>query len=96
MAQMTTEGIKRINELYRKYGTYAKVARETGYSPSTVKKYVVKSVDAEEDMVDPIRYDKPLPPFDPSLFHTRDWGKLCELSDEEIEQTRILWKELIV
>ena len=96
MAQVNNDAIKRINELYRKDGTYARVARETGFSPSTVKKYVIQDSNEDTEEVEPIRYNKPLPPFDPSLFHSRDWGNLCVLTDEEIAKTKVLWKELIV
>ena len=36
-----SEDILRINELYYKHKTYAEVARQTGFSASTVKKYVI-------------------------------------------------------
>lgn len=32
--------IRKMNELYLEYGTYAAVAREVGRAPSTVKKYI--------------------------------------------------------
>ena len=42
MANRLTEEDKiRINELYIKYGTYAEVARQTGFSPATVRKYII-------------------------------------------------------
>ena len=37
MAKVTNEDIVRFNELYAKLKTYAAVARETGFSASTVK-----------------------------------------------------------
>ena len=42
MARKVTEEDKiLINELYIKLKTYAAVARETGFSPTTVKKYII-------------------------------------------------------
>ena len=40
-SKVTNEDIVRINELYYKYKTYAEVARQTGFSAGTVKKYVI-------------------------------------------------------
>ena len=36
--RVTDEDIKKMNELYLEIGTYAGVAREVGFSGSTVKK----------------------------------------------------------
>lgn len=85
--------IKRMNELYLKIGTYAGVAREVGFSPSTVKKYIQKDYVSEEEL-QLIKYEGPLPEFDPTIFRTDDWGALCTLSDEEVDEIRELWKEL--
>ena len=38
--RITPEEVVLFNQLYRKYGTYAAVARETGRSAHSVKKYV--------------------------------------------------------
>ena len=42
-SKVTNEDILRINELYYKHKVYAEVARQTGFSASTVKKYVDKN-----------------------------------------------------
>ena len=39
--KVTQEDKIRMNELYLKYKTYAEVARQTGFSASTVKKYII-------------------------------------------------------
>ena len=41
--KVTTDDIKQFNELYYKYKSYAEVARITGWSSSTVSKYVDKN-----------------------------------------------------
>lgn len=93
MKLVKNDDIKQMNELYLKYKTYAAVARETGFSPSTVKKYIKKDYQAEESL--PIkRFERPLPEFDPSIFRIEDWGELCVLSKEEVEGIKELWKEL--
>lgn len=93
MKYVTQIDIKEMNQLYLELGTYAAVARATGFSPSTVKKYIIPGYTPP---ISPITFDKPLPEFDPSMFRTNDWGPLCKLSDEELNGVIELWKELDV
>lgn len=95
MRFVTQNDIKEINRLYAELGTYAATARATGFSPATVKKYVIPGYEiVEEENI--IRFDRPLPEFDPTPFRTEDWGKMCVLSPEEIDEVEELWKELEV
>ena len=51
MARKVTEEDKiLINELYIKLKTYAAVARETGFSPTTVKKYIIANYIPKEQI----------------------------------------------
>lgn len=98
MAKRVTEkDILHMNEIYYKTHTFAEVARQTGFSASTVRKYVNvnwKPVISE----DIVKFDlNDLPDFDTTLFeHIDNYGAICILNDEEIAQIRGLWKELIV
>ena len=95
MTVITQKEIKEINQLYAKLKTYAAVARATGFSPATVKKYVIKDwTDVDESTF--IRFDRPLPDFDSTPFRCDDWGPLCVLTHEEEQEIRELWKELEV
>ena len=87
------EDIKKINELYAQYHTYAEVSRQTGFAPSTVKKYVQKDF-IPEDKREYIRFKGPLPEFDPTIFRIDDWNLLCKLTDEEVKMMPKLWEEL--
>ena len=94
-SKVTNEDILRINELYYKYKVYAQVARETGFSASTVKKYVVPNwapVSAETIK----RFDlKDLP--EPSTILFKDitnYGNLCTLTEHEKTEMEELWGEL--
>ena len=87
------DDIKRINELYAQYHTYAEVSRQTGFAPSTVKKYVQKDF-VPEDKRTYVRFEGPLPDFDPTIFRTDNWDPLCKLTDEEMEMMPGLWEEL--
>lgn len=94
MKLITQEDKKKINKLYLELGTYAAVARATGFSPGTVKKYVIPGYTyVEESAVK--RYDRDgLPDLDPMMFREVDWGDLCILSEEECREIKELWKEL--
>lgn len=97
MARVTNEDILRMNEIYYKTHVFAEVARQTGFSASTVRKYVdVNWKPVELDKI--IKFDlNNLPEFDTTPFkHVSDYGAMCILNDEEIDQIRELWKELAV
>ena len=93
MKIVTKEDIRNINKLYLELKTYAAVSRATGFSPSTVKKYIIEGFQNVED-TDIVRYDRPLPEFDPTIFRIEDWAPLCMLTDEEKEALPEIWKEL--
>ena len=96
-SKVTNEDVLRINELYYKHKTYAEVARQTGFSASTVKKYVIKNWApvATENI---IHFDMAqLPDFTKAaeLFRNIDnYGYLCVLTDYEKEEIKELWGEL--
>lgn len=75
---------KRFNELYLTLKSYAAVARETGFSPGTVKRYIVPDY-VPADAREYIRFEGDLPEFETfeSIFKIEDWAPLCELSEEE-------------
>lgn len=95
MRVITNEDVKNINRLYAELKTYAAVARATGFSPATVKKYVKKDYEVINEK-NIIRFNRPLPEFDSSMFRCGDWGPLCELSEDEVKEIRNLWKEIEV
>lgn len=95
--KVTNEDILRINEIYYKTKVYAETARQTGFSASTVKKYVIpgwKPVVAEDIQ----RFDiKDLPKLDVSIFKSiNNYGNLCVLTENEQAEIKDLWKELAV
>ena len=95
--RVTSEDILRMNEIYQKNNVFAEVASQTGFYASTVRKYVdVNWKPVELDKI--IKFDlNNLPEFDTTPFkHVSDYGAMCILDDEEIDQIRELWKELAV
>lgn len=97
MRVVTKQDQALINRLYAELHTYAAVARQTGFSPATVKKYVIDGYIPPEDM-NIVRFDRPLPEFDDSMFRAtaKDWGSLCELSETEVNEITELWNEIEV
>lgn len=95
--KVTTDDILKMNELYYKYHTYAQVARETGFSASTVSKYVDKNwkpIEAENLKHFTISM---LPDFTTDMFvGVENYGELCVLTDQEREEIKELWGELAV
>jgi hypothetical protein len=98
-SKVTNEDILRINELYYKHKVYAEVARQTGFSASTVKKYVIPNWApiASENI---IRFDiAQLPDFTSAAEIFRgisNYGALCVLTDYEKQEIKNLWGELTV
>lgn len=94
--RVTVDDIKKINELYYKYHNYAEVARQVGFSPSTVRSYVDQNYNPViEDEVSRFDPSVDMPEFDETIFEGIDnYGELCVLSDEEYEEIKQLQKEL--
>ena len=97
MARVTSEDILRMNEIYYKTRVFAEVARQTGFSASTVRKYVdVNWKPVENENI--IKFDmNDLPEFDTTCFNgVKNYGDLCVLTEREQDEMRELWKELAV
>lgn len=96
-SKVTSEDILRINEIYYKTKVYAETARQTGFSASTVKKYVIPGWQpvVTENIV---RFElSQIPEFDSSIFKGVDnYGDLCVLTEREKEEIERLWGELAV
>lgn len=96
--KVTTDDIKQFNELYYELQSYAEVARRTGWSASTVSKYIDKNY--KPVVVENIkRFDlkTDLPHFSTSIFtKVENLGDLCVLIDEEYAEMVSLWEELSI
>lgn len=95
--RVTSEDILHMNEIYYKTRVFAEVARQTGFSASTVRKYVdTKWKPVEQKNIRRFTLEL-LPEFDRSIFKEVDnYGDLCVLSDHEQQEIRELWEELVV
>jgi hypothetical protein len=95
MRKVTNEDIIQINELYYKYKNKAEVARQTGWSASTVSKYVDKNY-APPAPTEIVRVDMSILPteFNTDIFNIPNLGDLCVLTEDEKEDIINVWKEL--
>lgn len=97
--KVTEQDIKRMIELYANVHTYAEVARQTGFSASTVRKYILeaqkKNISYEE--IDKSEWKivriKNLD-FNKNLPIIYNIGEVCVLSEEERKEIQELWKEI--
>ena len=93
--KVTQDDIIQFNILYYKYKTYAAVARETGFSASTVSRYIDKNFKPIEK-TNVKKFDGKIPE-DYFVFRSKEnWGLDCDLSEEEKEEIKELWNELII
>lgn len=98
--KVTHKDIVLFNELYLKLKTYAAVARETGFSASTVSKYIdhnYKSIEEKSQLR--ILFDQTILPLSPEQIKNfkaikGHWGLTCELSKEEREELEQLYAEV--
>ncbi len=96
MARVTQEDIKRFNELYYKYKTYAEVARQTGFSAGTVSKYVDKNYVPIDDTKKKVFSGEINDSNFDILAATDAWGSLLSLSPEELTELNDLWNEIAI
>ena len=97
--RVTNEDILRMNEIYYKTRVFAEVARQTGFSASTVRKYVdVNWKPVENENI--VRFSlEQLPDYKEAVKNFRgvdNYGYLCQLTPSETEEIKELWKELSV
>lgn len=93
------ENIIEMNELYLQLKTYAAVARKVGFSPSTVKKYIINNyVSKEENEKNKTIFKKELPLIkDIYMPLTRaEWTFFLTLDENEKVECDILRKEILV
>ena len=93
--KVTPNDIARFNELYYKLKTYAAVARETGFSASTVKKYIDPKWKPVDMTTVKRFYLGDVPEFSAARFlSTENWGELCIYSTQEKKEIEELWNEI--
>ena len=92
--KVTNEDILKMNQIYAEVGTYAETARQTGFSASTVKKYINPNFSSITRTPEKIEFNHMNPPTYPKTGF--EWRELMLLSPEEIEQIAELRKEVLI
>lgn len=95
--KVTQNDIINFNEIYQKCKNYSEVARQTGFSASTVRKYVQKDYTPQDQRVYVTFKIEDIPAdIDMEPFIKKDWGELCALTYEEMAQLDELRKEILI
>lgn len=91
--RVSEEDIKLMNEAYLLCGTYSGVAKATGWSASTVKKYIVsdfKSEGAQKTV------EISIPSVEDTIAYLCNHTDLSCLTESEKTDMKNLWKEVLV
>ena len=93
MKRVSPEDIIKINEAYLACGTYSGTAAATGWSASTVKKYIISNYKKDQKVEE---VDIELPPIEEIADKLPPWYNLTCLTPEEEKDIKQLWAEMIV
>ena len=96
--KVTPSDIKQFNELYYQHKSYAKVALITGWSSSTVSKYIDKNYKPiAPTNIRKFNLDTDMPEFSLGLFQgMSNLGDLCVLTEDEKKEITELWEEIAI
>lgn len=97
--RVTPEDIIEINEVYLEQGTYAATARIMGFSPSTVKKYILEDYVSRKNIV-VSEFDKQIKKVSeiklPDRYNEKELQKLLTLNPDEQAALDTLKKEILI
>ena len=93
MKRVTQDDIIAMNEAYLACGTYSGAAKATGWSASTVKKYIIDSYRSEQKVE---AVDIELPPIEEIADKLPPWYDITCLTPEEEKEIKQLWGEMLI
>ena len=93
MKRVGPDDIIKINEAYLACGTYSGAAAATGWSASTVRKYVISDYKSEQKVE---AVDIELPPIKEIAEKLPPWYDITCLTPEEEKEIKMLWKEMLI
>jgi len=96
MKRVNTLDIIKMNDLYLKYKVKAEVARQTGFSASTVAKYLIPNYVPTSEMKVIAFNSEVTKNANKKDFDLTNWNSLLTLSDEEEEEMEVLRKEISI
>ena len=95
MRRITDKDVIQINEAYLLCGTYSGAAKATGWSASTVKKYIISGYTSQIDAAAQGSMIT-LPDLDEVVTNLKQMVHATMLTSEEVLEVTELWKEMIV
>ena len=93
MKRVGPDDIIKINEAYLACGTYSGAAAATGWSASTVRKYVISDYKSEQKVE---AADIELPPIEEIAEKLPPLYDITCLTPEEEKEIKMLWKEMLI
>ena len=93
MKRVGPDDIIKINEAYLACGTYSGAAAATGWSASTVRKYVISDYKSEQKVE---VADIELPPIEEIAEKLPPWYDITCLTPEEEKEIKKLWGEMLI
>ena len=93
MKRVGPDDIIKINEAYLACGTYSGAAAATGWSASTVRKYVISDYKSEQKVE---VADIELPPIEEIAEKLPPWYDITCLTPEEEKEIKMLWGEMLI
>lgn len=93
MKRVTQDDIIAMNEAYLACGTYSGAAKATGWSASTVKKYIIDGYKSEQKVK---AIDIGLPPIEEIADRLPPWYDITCLTPEEEKEIKQLWGEMLI
>ena len=93
MKRVGPDDIIKINEAYLACGIYSGAAAATGWSASTVRKYVISDYKSEQKVE---AADIELPPIEEIAEKLPPWYDITCLTPEEEKEIKKLWGEMLI
>lgn len=91
--RITNEDIVKINDAYLLCGTYSGAAAATGWSASTVKKYIIPNYQSSTKQ---IYVEIDIPSIQNTIQYLQSTKDLSAVTSEEEKDLANLWKEMLV
>lgn len=92
--RVTDKDVLNINTLFLQYKNKAEVARQTGFSASTVAKYIIPNFSISEVQIESQKLEEP--EIDLSIFRIDNWDQLTLLTIDENIAMKELRKEALI
>ncbi len=91
--KVTDKDIIDMNEAYLLCKTYSGVATATGWSASTVRKYIIPGYTSQKQKV---QYNITIPSIEDTIQSLLGCAALCSVTEEEKEELAELWKDMLI